>query len=49
MVTTAAQRRSDEPANDTGQTLITLSANEFRRLFTILLLRPLRAFADIMA
>ncbi|MGH3635441.1 MAG: hypothetical protein ACRDTS_15425 [Mycobacterium sp.] len=45
VVTTAAERRADT----TTDTLITLSVNEFRRLFDALLLRPLHAVADILA
>lgn len=44
-VATAAQRRSTSELPDT---LITLTVNEFRRLFTALVLRPLRAAADIL-
>ena len=44
-VTTAAQRR----AAATPTTLITLTVNEFRRLFDALLLRPLHTVADILA
>ncbi|SKW95300.1 Transposase (fragment) [Mycobacteroides abscessus subsp. abscessus] len=49
VVTTAAQRRSDEPDDQTGQTLITLTVNEFRRLFIALVLQPLHAVADVLA
>ena len=45
VVTTAAQRR----AAATPTTLITLTVNEFRRLFDALLLRPLHTVADILA
>ena len=45
VVTTAAQRYVDTA----GTTLITLTVNEFRRLFDALLLRPLHAVADILA
>ena len=45
VVTTAAQRRIDRAPD----TLITLTVNEFRRLFVALLLRPLHAVADILA
>ena len=45
VVTTAAQRRIDRAP----ETLITLTVNEFRRLFVALLLRPLHAVADILA
>jgi hypothetical protein len=45
VVTTAAQRYVDTART----TLITLTVNEFRRLFDALLLRPLHALADILA
>jgi SRSO17 transposase len=45
VVTTAAERRADTAAT----TLITLTINEFRRLFDALLLRPMHAVADILA
>ena len=45
VVTTAAQRQAD--ITDNG--LITLTVNEFRRLFEALLLRPLHTLADILA
>ena len=48
-VTTAAQRRIEASATNNVKSLITLTVNEFRRLFLSLLLRPLHAVADIMA
>jgi len=45
VVTTATQRRIDRAPD----TLITLTVNEFRRLFVALLLHPLHAVADILA
>lgn len=45
VVTTAAQRQADIADNG----LITLTVNEFRRLFEALLLRPLHTLADILA
>ena len=48
-VTTAAQRRIEKSDNNTVKSLITLTVNEFRRLFLCLLLRPLHTVADIMA
>ena len=45
VVATAAQRAVE----NTRAELITLTVNEFRRLFVALLLRPLHAIADILA
>jgi SRSO17 transposase len=49
VVTTAAQRRAEASDRHTRNSLITLTVNEFRRLFITLLLRPLHAVADILA
>ena len=49
VTTTAAQRRPEEADDNAADTLITLTVNEFRRLFVGLLLRPLHAVADILA
>ena len=48
-VTTAAQRRTEASGSTRAESLITLTVNEFRRLFVALLLRPLHAVADILA
>jgi SRSO17 transposase len=45
VVTTAIQRRTDTATS----ALITLTVNEFRRLFDALLLQPLHTVADILA
>jgi SRSO17 transposase len=49
VVTTAAQRHTEASASTIGESLITLTVNEFRRLFVALLLRPLHAVANILA
>jgi SRSO17 transposase len=49
IITTAAQRRPEQVDNNAAHTLITLTVNEFRRLFVGLLLRPLHTVADILA
>ena len=49
VVTTAAQRHTEASCSTIDKTLITLTVNEFRRLFVALLLRPLHAVADILA
>ena len=48
-VTTAAQRRAEASGPTRAESLITLTVNEFRRLFDALLLRPLHTVADILA
>jgi SRSO17 transposase len=48
VVATASQRQTETP-NSAGDSLIRLTVNEFRRLFTTLLLQPLHAVADILA
>ena len=49
VVTTDAQRHTEASASTIGESLITLTVNEFRRLFVALLLRPLHAVANILA
>jgi hypothetical protein len=49
VITTAAQRRTEQADDNAADTLIMLTVNEFRRLFVGLLLRPLHAVADILA